>query len=98
MKMKDLLKNIMLFVLPYIQELIASKVVPALKRKGYERLNDLVNDRLEDLANLVDKIKAETNEVKREAHLEGFRLGIKTLRAISKTITDACNKLEEIVG
>lgn len=96
--MNEVLKKILLLAIPFIKELIESKVVPALKRKTYERLDDFTNDRIEDLAHLVDKIKTEENETKRTAHLEGFRLGVKTLRTIGKKLIQACDELEVLVS
>ena len=96
--MNEVLKNIFAFCLPFIAKLIKSTVVPKLKRKAYERLDDFTNDRIEDLGNLVDKIKSETNEVKKEAHLEGFRLGISTLRAMANKLLKACAELEKALA
>ena len=95
MNFAKIMENILVMVLPFIKDLISSKVVPILKRKAYQRLDDFTNDVIENLAQLVEKIKKETNTIKREAHLEGFRLGIKTLRAIAKKIIDACDLMEE---
>ena len=96
--MNEVLKNILMFCLPYITKLIESKVVPVLKRKAYERLDDFTNDRIEDLGNLVDKIKNENNELKKKAHLEGFRLGVSTLKAVANKLVVACEEMEKAVA
>jgi len=96
--MNEVLKNVLVFCVPFIKQLIESKVVPILKRKAYERLDDFTNDRIEDLGELVDKIKTEDNEIKRKAHLEGFKLGVETLRAVATKLCTACDELEKAVA
>lgn len=95
--MNEVLKNLLMLVIPFIKSLIESKVVPTLKRKAYERLDDFTNDRIEDLGTLVDKIKATDNETKKQAHLEGLRLGTSTLKAIAEKLTVACAEFEKIL-
>ncbi|MCD8377229.1 MAG: hypothetical protein LUB59_00410 [Candidatus Gastranaerophilales bacterium] len=95
---KTVLTNILTMAIPYIKQLITSKVVPALKRKAYERLDDFTSDRIEDLYELLEKINTEQNETKKTAHLEGFKLGLATLKAIAGKITEACAVLENAIG
>lgn len=52
MNFKALLSELLAFALPYLKKLIESKIVPALKRKAYERLDDFASDRIEDLSGL----------------------------------------------
>ena len=98
MNIKEILAKIIMAVLPYIKELIVSEVVPRLQRKAYQRLDDFVNDRVESLEELLYKIKNTEDDIKRKAHLEGFKLGISTLQAISIKLNDACNVLQEAVS
>lgn len=95
--MNEVLKNLLLFAIPFIKELIESKVVPTLKRKAYERLDDFTNDRIEDLAVLVDKINATNDPIKKKAHIEGLKLGVATLKAIAEKITLACVEFDKIL-
>ena len=88
--MSETILTILKMVLPFIGELIKSEVVPALKRKAYQRLDDSTSDRIEDLSNLVEKINSCTDETKKKAHLEGLKLGIETLTAISSKLNLAC--------
>ena len=96
--MNEVLKNLLLLATPFIKDLIESKVVPKLKRKAYERLDDFTNDRIEDLGLLVDKINATDDEVKKQAHLEGLRLGVATLKAIAKKLAVACAEFEKVLN
>ena len=88
---------ILVVTLPFIQELVQSKVVPFLKRKAYETL-DLKADRLiKDLAQNASKIAAEENEAKKIAYVEGTKLGIDTLRAIADKLTMAADEIEKVL-
>ncbi len=90
-----ILKEILAISTPAIQNLIESSIVPILKRKTYERLDDFVNDRIEDLSELFTKIKNTENEAKRKAHIEGFKLGLETLEAIGNKLIKAAKTLKE---
>jgi hypothetical protein len=76
---------------PFIIGLVKSKVVPKAKRKAYELLDTFVDERIHDLIKLVEKAKNEKDGIKKDAHIEGLRLGIATLQAI-------CDKLEVGLG
>lgn len=89
MNFKKLLSELLAFALPYLKKLIESKIVPALKRKAYQRLDDFANDRIEDLSELLEKIKKTDNEEKKKRHLEGFRLGVEALIAIGEKLQKA---------
>lgn len=80
-------------VLPYIKEFIESKVVPALVRKTYQKFDDYSNKMIEKLTDLVEKIKSTDDEKKRIRHLEGFELGISTLKVIAEKLNQACDVL-----
>ena len=51
--MNEILANLLIIAIPFIKKLIESKVVPIIKRKAYERLDDFSNDRIEDLTELL---------------------------------------------
>lgn len=95
--MNKTIELLLTVVIPFIKKLIESHVVPRVKRKAYERLDDFTNDRIEDLGNLVDKIHKEENEVKRQAHLEGLKLGVATLRAIGNKLVSACDEFAKVL-
>ena len=95
MDFKEILAVILQITLPFIKELIESKVVPFLKRKAYERVNNKVNDLIKDLAQNASKIKDETDEAKKFAYIEGTKLGIETLRAIANKLDSATDEIEK---
>lgn len=89
-KITDILK----IALPFIIELIKSKAVPAIKRIAYEKLDKKADDLIEDLAQNASKIKEATG-AKKEAYIEGTKLGIETLRAIAEKLNKAANEIEK---
>lgn len=95
--MNKFLENLLIVAVPCLKNLIESKVVPAVKRRAYERFDNFTNDRIEDLIALAEKIKTTDNAVKKQAHLEGFKLGLTTLRTIGKKLVQACDELEKAV-
>lgn len=95
MDFKEILAVILQITLPFIKELIESKVVPFLKRKAYERVDNKVNDLIKDLAQNASKIKDEKDETKKFAYIEGTKLGIETLRAIANKLDSAADEIEK---
>lgn len=95
MDLKEIITVILQISLPFIKELIESKVVPFLKRKAYERVDNKVNALIKDLAQNASKIKDETDETKKFAYIEGTKLGIETLRAIADKLDSAADEIEK---
>jgi len=93
----EVLKIIFAITLPYIKDLIQSKVVPAIKRKAYQRLDDRADKLIEDLAQNASKIKDEENELKRDAYIEGTKLGVETVRAIAEKLNKAADEIEKVI-
>lgn len=90
----EVIKTLLSITVPAIMELIKSKVVPAIKRRAYERVDEKVDKIIEDLAQNAAKIKDAVG-AKRIAYEEGTRLGIETLRAIAIKLNKAADKIEE---
>lgn len=84
-------------VLPFILELVKSKVVPTIKRKMYERLDNRATKLIQDLAQNASKINEETNSVKKEAYIEGTKLGLDTLRALADKLQKAADAIEKAI-
>lgn len=91
----EIIKALLNLTVPFIQELIKSKVVPFLKRKAYEKVDAKVDSLIEDLAQNASKISAEKDEIKKLAYVEGTKLGIDTLRAIAEKLTKAADEIEK---
>lgn len=100
MNLKNTIIKLFSLTGPSIIRLIQSKVIPNLKCKAYEHLDSFVDDRIEDLCNLVEKAKKTDDDIKKKAHLEGLSLGCQALNVIgvklieaSKTILSEVNKI-----
>lgn len=91
------LKTILTLVLPYITDLIKSKIIPTVKRTAYEKLNQKSDDLIEDLAQNASKISKETDPLKKDAYIEGTKLGIDTIRAIAKKLNEAADVIEDSI-
>lgn len=96
-ELMELLQAILAITIPFIKELIQSKVVPAIKRKAYQRLDDRADKLIEDLAQNASKIKDEENELKRDAYIEGTKLGIETIRALAEKLNKAADEIEKVL-
>ena len=93
----NIIKTILTLAVPYIKELIESKVVPILKRKAYEKANERIDKLIEDLAQNASKIHSETNEVKKNAYIEGSKLGLATLRVLAEKLIKAADEIEKVL-
>lgn len=98
MNLLTIIQKIILITLPFIQELIKSKVIPSLKRKAYEKVDCKVNNLISDLAQNASKIRYEENESKKEAYIEGTKLGVETIRAIAEKLNKAADEIEKAVN
>ena len=96
-KLMQILKLILAATIPFIKSLIESKVVPAIKRKAYEKVDAKVDDLIKDLAQNASKIKDEKNELKKTAYIEGSKLGIETIRAIAEKLNEAADEIEKVI-
>lgn len=90
----EAIKFILTLSIPFIKQLIESKVVPRVKRLAYEKIDDRVDSLIKDLAQNASKIKNEDNEVKKLAYLEGTKLGIDTIKAIAEKLNKAAMEIE----
>jgi len=97
MEFKAIIQTILAITLPIIKKLIASKVVPFLKRRAYEKVDGKVDDLIKDLAQNAGKIKDETDELKKLAYIEGTKLGVDTLRAIAIKLNQASDEIEKVL-
>lgn len=95
--LQKIITKIMMLAVPYIKELIESKVVPLLKRKAYEKVNSKIDALIEDLAQNASKILSEENDTKKAAYIEGSKLGVDTLRILSEKLAKAANEIEKVI-
>lgn len=93
----EIIKAILAVTLPAIKNLIESKVIPALKRKAYEKVDVKIDKLVTDLAQNASKIAGEDNEFKKLAYIQGTQLGIETLRAIADKLNKAADEIEKVI-
>ncbi len=93
----ETIKGILALAVPYILELIKSKVVPAIKRKAYEKLDDKADDIIQDLAQNASKIADEDDDIKKAAYIEGTKLGLDTLRIVAEKLNKAADEIEKVL-
>lgn len=96
-KLLQTIRFILSLTLPYLKNLVQSKIIPTLKRKAYEKLDDKANKLIEDLAQNASKITNEKDETKKLAYIEGTKLGIETLRALSEKLNKAADEIEKVL-
>lgn len=94
----EAIKFILTISLPFLKNLIESKVVPRIKRLVYEKIDDRIDDLIEDLAQNASKIKDEDNEAKKLAYIEGTRLGVDAIRAFAAKLTQAADEIEKAIN
>lgn len=95
MNITPILSTILQISLPFIQKLIISQAVPAIKRKAYQIVDNKADKLIKDLAQNASKISDEKDEVKKTAYKEGTKLGIETIRAIAEKLNKAADEIEK---
>jgi hypothetical protein len=91
----EIVKSILTATLPFIMELIKSKVVPAVKRRAYEKLDEKADNLILDLAQNAAKIKDADDSTKLAAYTEGTKLGLEAIRAIAEKLNKAADEIEK---
>lgn len=94
-KIKKIITTLLAITLPYIQDLIKSKVVPAIRRKSFEAFDKKANQFIEKLLERVENIKSISDEKKKQLMLGGVKLETATLRALGNKLIDVANVLDE---
>ena len=88
----------MAWVLPLIKELVENKIIPAIIKRSYEAFDKKANDVIENLNDLLEKIKSTDDPEKRNRHLQGFKLGIAIIEAVGNKLTQAAKLLNKEVA
>ena len=91
----NIIKPFLLLTIPFIENLIESKVVPTLKRKAYEAFDRKADKLIVDLAQNASKIATEENDIKKLAYKEGTMLGVETLKALAEKLNKAAIEIEK---
>ena len=97
MNLTPIIQTVLQITMPLIQQLISSKVVPAIKRKAYQIVDNKADKLISDLAQNASKIANEKDANKKFAYEEGTQLGIDTLRAMAEKFIKAADEIEKAV-
>lgn len=93
--LKNNLREIFKSSIPFLKKMAEEKIVPAIIKKSYELLSKKSQKVIEQLYNLLEKIKTTKDEEKRKAHLIGFKLGLDIIGALGKELTNAHEQLSK---
>lgn len=94
-KIKEIIAALLTITMPYIKELIESKVVPAIRRKGFEAFDKKGNQLIQKTLERLEEAKNLNDTNKRNLILGGIKLEIATLRAMGAKLIDVANALEK---
>ncbi|HIS37222.1 TPA: hypothetical protein IAC10_11440 [Candidatus Scatousia excrementigallinarum] len=97
MNYKEILAGLLAWVLPLIKELIENKIIPAIIKRSYEAFDKKANDVIENLSDLLEKIKSTDDPDKKNRHLQGFKLGVAIIEAVGNKLTQAARLLNKEV-
>ena len=93
--LKNNLREIFKSSIPFLEKMAEEKIVPAIIKKSYELLSKKSQKVIEQLYNLLEKIKTTENIEKRKAHLIGFKLGLDIIGALGKELNNAHEQLSK---
>lgn len=97
MKFTEKLKEIISKSLPFLRNLFEEKIIPNAIKKGYEVFDKFADEKIEALAEQVDKYENALEASKREKYRKGIMLGSKMLEAIAEKLQSAALEFQEAV-
>lgn len=97
MGLDEIIATLLAITFPFIKNLIESKLVPAVKRRVYQKVDGKIDSLIEDLAQNASKIATETDEAKKFAYVTGTKLGIDTIRAFAEKLNKAADEIEKVI-
>lgn len=98
MNIKEVLKSILEKTLPFLKNLFEEKVIPNAIKKGYEVFDKFADEKIEALAEQVDKYENALEPEKKEKYKKGILLGSKILKAVAEKLQAAALEFEKAVN
>ena len=95
MRLKLKIQNVIMFAYPLLEKVLSEKILPKLKKRAYEHVDSFIDDRLEDLSNLLDKAFSTDDPDKKEKHLKGAQIGSNAMRLMANKILEACDVIDK---
>ncbi len=98
MNIKEVLNSILEKTLPFLKNLFEEKVIPNAIKKGYEVFDKFADEKIEALAEQVDKYENALEPEKKEKYKKGILLGSKILKAVAEKLQAAALEFEKAVN
>lgn len=98
MNIKEVLKSILEKTLPFLKNLFEEKIIPNAIKKGYEVFDKFADEKIEALAEQVDKYENALEPEKKEKYKKGVLLGAKILGAVAEKLQAAALEFEKAVN
>lgn len=98
MNIKEVLNSILEKTLPFLKNLFEEKVIPNAIKKGYEVFDKFADEKIEALAEQVDKYENALEPEKKEKYKKGILLGSKLLKAVAEKLQAAALEFEKAVN
>ena len=98
MNIKEILNSILEKTLPFLKNLFEEKVIPNAIKKGYEVFDKFADEKIEALAEQVDKYENALEPEKKEKYKKGILLGSKILKAVAEKLQAAALEFEKAVN
>lgn len=97
MKFTEKMKEIITKSLPFLRNLFEEKVIPNAIKKGYDVFDKFADEKIESLAEQVDKYENTLDASKREKYRKGIILGSTMLEAIAEKLETAAFEFRKAV-
>lgn len=97
MNIKEKLKELLVKTLPFLRNLFEEKIIPNAIKKGYEVFDKFADEKIEALAEQVDKYENALDATKREKYRKGIELGSKMLIAVAEKLHNAAIEFQKAV-
>lgn len=83
--------------MPLLRNLFEEKIIPNAIKKGYEVFDKFADEKIEALAEQVDKYENALDATKREKYRKGIELGSKMLIAVAEKLHNAAIEFQKAV-
>ena len=98
MKFTEKLREMLLEVMPILKVLLAEKIIPNAIKKGYEVFDNFAEEKIEALAEQVDKYESAVDPTKRDNYRKGIELGANTLKMVAEKLNLAADAFLKAVS
>lgn len=97
-QIKEKLQEVLVKTLPFLRKLFAEKLIPNAIKKGYEVFDNFADEKIEALAEQVEKFQNAVIPEKRDNYRTGILLGSQLLRAVAEKLINAAEEFEKAVN